>query len=187
MGQKMSVLILAATFLAGSAIVSHAAGTSSSAPSWGSTSGPSSPSPSRSSASEASVPSLENRNKPEEKTEEKLSVSLYNQGVTAGKNNDFQAALTFFEGALSEDNNNPDIINMLAHTQRKLGMIDEALANYKKALELRPRFPEAREYLGEAYVQAALREIETLKSYGSEANENLDDLTKDFKEAAETL
>lgn len=117
----------------------------------------------------------------------KAAVSLYDQGLAASQDNDFQKALPLFEQALREDPNNPDILNMLAHTQRKIGLIDEALANYKKALELRPKFPEAREYLGEAYVQAAMREVETLKNYGSDGKEELEDLTKDIKEAAQKL
>ncbi|MDD5692605.1 MAG: tetratricopeptide repeat protein, partial [Candidatus Omnitrophica bacterium] len=64
---------------------------------------------------------------------------------------------------------------------------DESLETYKKALELRPRFPEAREYLGEAYIKAALREIKTLKGYGVDGEENLEDLVKAFKEAAAGL
>jgi tetratricopeptide (TPR) repeat protein len=120
-------------------------------------------------------------------SEENPAVSLYDQGVTAHKNGDFQKALALFNQALTQDWNNPDILNMLAHTQLKLGMIDEALDNYKKALSIRPQFPEAREYLGEAYVQAALREIKTLKDYGSSGVQQAEDLTKVFKDAAAGL
>ena len=101
------------------------------------------------------------------------TVSLYDQGIAASQANDFQKALPLFEQALRNDPNNPDILNMLAHSQRKIGLIDESLANYKKALELRPNFPEAHEYLGEAYIQAALREVETLKNYGNDGKEEL--------------
>jgi len=114
-------------------------------------------------------------------------VSLYDQGVEASKNKDFQKALMLFRQALQADNNNPDILNMLAHTQLKLGMIDESLETYKKALQLRPKFAQAREYMGEAYIQAALREIKILKSYGSEGTENLEDLTGALKDAAASL
>ncbi len=119
--------------------------------------------------------------------QKKISVSAYDQGVEAHKSGDYQKARTLFDQALKTDKDNPDILNMLAHTQLKLGMIDESLENYKKALKLRPKFPEAREYLGEAYIQAALREIETLKSYGMEAVEELDDLVNEFKKAADAL
>lgn len=120
-------------------------------------------------------------------SEKNPAVPLYDQGVEATKNKDFKKALTLFERALKADKNNPDILNMLAHTQLKLGMIDESLENYKKALKLRPKFAEAREYLGEAYIQAALREIGTLKSYGSTRSESLEDLVKAFKDAAAGL
>ncbi len=117
----------------------------------------------------------------------KAVASLYDQGVEANNNNDFQKALSLFEQALSADPDNPDILNMLAHAQRKIGLIDESIANYKKALELRPRFPEAHEYLGEAYIQAAMREVETLKNYGNDGREELEDLSEDIKEAAQKL
>ncbi len=117
----------------------------------------------------------------------KAVVSLYDQGVDASNKNDFQTALPLFEQALRADPNNPDVFNMLAHTQRKIGLIDEAIANYKRALELRPRFPEAHEYLGEAYVQAAMREVETLKNYGNDGREELGDLAEEIKEAAQKL
>jgi tetratricopeptide (TPR) repeat protein len=103
------------------------------------------------------------------------------------KDRDHQKALSFFEQALKNDPNNPNILNMLEHSQLKLGYIDESILTYKKALELRVRFPEAREYLGEAYVQAALREIATLKSYGKDGEESLEDLENAIREAAKGL
>lgn len=118
---------------------------------------------------------------------DQTTISLYDQGVKATGAGDFQDALKLFQLALQEDPNNADIFNMLAHTQRKLGMLDEALSNYKKALELRPKFPEAREYLGETYIDAAMDQAETLKSYGSDGQEQLEDLSKEFKEAAKKL
>ena len=134
-------------------------------------------------ANETSPAAMEKSEQPANKA----AASLYDQGVDASNNNDFQKALPIFEEALRADPDNPDILNMLAHTQRKIGMIDEALANYKKALALRPRFPEAHEYLGEAYIQAALREVETLKDYGNDGKEELEDLSNFFKDAAQKL
>jgi len=117
----------------------------------------------------------------------KQTVSLYDQGLAATQANDYQKALPLFEAALRQDPDNPDVLNMLAHTQRKIGMIDEALDNYKKALELRPKFPEAHEYLGEAYMMAAMREVEVLKSYGNDGKEELEDLTDAIKDAAQKI
>jgi len=116
-------------------------------------------------------------------SQNKQVVSFYDQGVEATKNGNYQTAKMLFEQALNEDSSNPDIYNMLAHAQLKLGMIDESLETYKKALQLRPKFPEAREYLGEAYIQAALRELDTLRSYGQDGVEQAEDLEKEIKKA----
>lgn len=115
------------------------------------------------------------------------AASLYERGVEASNGGNLNGALSYFERALAEDKDNPDILNMMAHTQLKLGQVDESLATYKKALELRPKFPQAREYLGEAYIKAALNEIKILKGYGVDGEENLEDLVKAFKEAAAGL
>ncbi len=119
--------------------------------------------------------------------QQKPVVSLYDQGMAANKAGEYQKAKELFEQALSKDMNNPDILNMLAHAELELGMIDDSLDNYRKALKLRPNFPEAREYLGETYIQATLREIDTLKSYGASGSEQLEDLLKKFKEAVAAL
>ena len=115
------------------------------------------------------------------------TVSLYDQGVEANNKKDYAAALPLFEQALQQDPKNPDILNMLAHAQREVGKTDEAVANYRKALELRPEFPQAREYLGEAYVQAALKQIEILRGCGDKGKEPLEDLTQVIKDAAKEL
>ncbi len=43
--------------------------------------------------------------------------------------------------------------NSLGYTQRKLGAYDDALVSYGKALELKPGYPEALEYRGEAFLR----------------------------------
>ncbi len=110
---------------------------------------------------------------------------LYQKGVEAGDKGDFTGAIGFFRDALKLEPDNPDALNMLAHAQRKTGRIDEALENYKKALQLRPDFAEAREYLGEAYLQAALREMDILRSYGPAGREQLEDLQQALRQAAD--
>jgi tetratricopeptide (TPR) repeat protein len=110
--------------------------------------------------------------------------TLYEKGMQADKAGDFKAALQYFQQAYAKDKSNADIVNMLAHSQLQLGMIDASLENYRKALSLRPNFPEALEYLGEAYIKAALREIENLKGYGKVGDEQRADLIKALREAA---
>ena len=123
----------------------------------------------------------------EKKAAPETAMSLYDKGVQADKTGDNKAALQYFQQALKKDKNNPEILNMLAHSERKLGMINEAIDDYWKALKLRPRFPEAREYMGEAYIQAILKEIETLNSYGKDGEMQKNELIKAFKDAAATL
>jgi tetratricopeptide (TPR) repeat protein len=114
-------------------------------------------------------------------------LSLYQQGLQATKAGDFEKARDLFQQALDQDPNNPDILNMLAHSQRKLGKIDDAIDNYKKALAIKPNFPEAREYLGETYVQAALQQLDILKSYGDSAKEEIEDLGEALVDAAKKI
>jgi tetratricopeptide (TPR) repeat protein len=111
------------------------------------------------------------------------TLSLYDQGVEAGKGGDYEKAADLFQQALKADPNNPDILNMLAHAQRKSGLLDDAILNYWKALKIRPNFPEAREYLGEAYLQGVLKEMDLLGSYGDSGKDQLGILTKALQEA----
>jgi tetratricopeptide (TPR) repeat protein len=114
-------------------------------------------------------------------------VSLYDQGLAASKDNDFKKAIDYFQLALQSDPNNADALNELAHAQRKNGDLDDALENYWKALKIRPDFPEAREYMGEAYLQGAVEQIKLLKNSGAEGNEQLEDLLKAFQDAEDQI
>jgi len=115
------------------------------------------------------------------------AANWFAQGKAALKAKDFAKAEKCFAEAARIEPNNPDTLNELAYSQRKQGKLDDAFTNYGKALKLRPKFPEAREYLGEAHIQAALREIETLKSYGGDGKEELEDLTKALQDAAASV
>jgi Flp pilus assembly protein TadD len=123
----------------------------------------------------------------EKKAAPETATTLYDQGMKADKAGDFKTALDLFQRALKKDENNPEIINMIAHSERKTGKVNEAIIDYWKALKLRPKFPEAREYMGEAYIQAVLLELETLKNYGKDGEEQREDLLKAFKDAAEKV
>jgi Flp pilus assembly protein TadD len=120
-------------------------------------------------------------------SDEEIIDKLFKLGRAAVEANDYAHALEIFEKAHEAAPENPDVLNMLAYSQRKNGHLDQAIETYHAALKLRPDFPEAREYLGEAYVQAALREIETLKSYGEAGKEEREDLEEALKEAAASL
>jgi tetratricopeptide (TPR) repeat protein len=128
------------------------------------------------------------RDRAEEPGEARDEVAeMFQRGMELVKEGKLEDALSRFENAHKKDKKNPDVLNMLAYTQRKLGKLDEAFENYKKALALRSRFPEAREYLGEAHIQAALQQIEVLRGYGDEGAEQLAKLSKALREAAASL
>ena len=112
---------------------------------------------------------------------------LFDQGKDALGLGNYAEAEKLFAQAAREESGNPDILNMLAYSQRKQGKFDFAFTNYRNALQLRPNFPQAREYLGEAHIQAALREIKILKSYGPQGEEELQKLLQAFKQAANEL
>jgi len=109
---------------------------------------------------------------------------LYKEGKRLVDAKQYRSALKKFEKALDKDSKNPDVLNMIAYSHRKLGDLDKAFDYYDKALAARSRFPEAREYLGEAHIQAALAEIKTLKTYGSKGDHARKDLIEPLKEAA---
>jgi predicted Zn-dependent protease len=111
------------------------------------------------------------------------SAKPYDRGMDLVESEQFAEARKVFEQLAVEEPKNAEVLNMLAYTQRKTGDIDEAIANYGRALQLKPKFPQAREYLAEAYLQAALREAKTLQSYGDDGRGELRKLADAFQEA----
>ena len=65
----------------------------------------------------------------------------------------FSQAFKKLEKAYSSDKNNPDILNYMGYTSRKVGNFDEAEKFYLKGLSLKPNHNGINEYLGELYVQ----------------------------------
>jgi len=120
-------------------------------------------------------------------TPDQPPVDLYEQGLELVRNERFEDARKLFSTLVEKDRKDADAINMLAYTQRKTGDLEAALANYHRALELRPKFPQAREYLGEAYLELALREVDTLRKYGKDGKDELKQLIDAVHEAAAQL
>ena len=65
----------------------------------------------------------------------------------------YSQAFKKLEKAYSSDNSNPDILNYMGFTSRKVGNFDEAEKFYLKGLSLKPDHNGINEYLGELYVQ----------------------------------
>ncbi len=111
----------------------------------------------------------------------------YQQGQQAVERKEFGTASRLFRDALEVHPDDPDVLNMLAFSERKQGHLDEAFEYYQKALTKRPRFPEAREYLAEAHLQAAIEQLHTLQGYGQDGTEEAKELIEEFKESAAKL
>ena len=75
---------------------------------------------------------------------------LIEQAWALARKGEFAAGRELFD--LVADKNKPEVLNGLGYTNRKLGNFAEAIAYYKKAIDLDPNYAEAREYLGEGYV-----------------------------------
>jgi tetratricopeptide (TPR) repeat protein len=64
----------------------------------------------------------------------------------------YGSALGKFKQALAQDATLPEAWNYFGYTSRKLGNYDDALTAYGRALSLRPGYPDAIEYRGEAFL-----------------------------------
>lgn len=114
---------------------------------------------------------------PRELSPEEQAKVLYNQGVHDVKKADkyqaaatqqadarkkeraakdaqeyYTSALSRFQQAAQNDPHMHEAWNYVGYTNRKLGNYDVALAAYERALELKPGFPDALEYRGEAFL-----------------------------------
>ena len=114
---------------------------------------------------------------PREQTPEDKARSLYNQGVRDVKKADkyqtsateatdahkkesaqkeaqeyYGSALPKFKQATEADPKLAEAWNYLGYTNRHLGNYDAALAAYQQALTLKPGYPDALEYRGEAFL-----------------------------------
>jgi tetratricopeptide (TPR) repeat protein len=133
------------------------------------------------------VKTVHHQGKPD--TKECVSVSgsnlsdpeLYSQGWLLAKTGNYDWAITVLSAV--ENKNDPDVLNMLGYSNRKAGRLELGISYYAKALEQKPDFVRAREYLGEGLVaaghidQAKLQLSEIAKLCGTECEE-YEDLQK---------
>jgi tetratricopeptide (TPR) repeat protein len=112
------------------------------------------------------------------------AADLFKQGKELADAKKFTEALMVFEKAKSTQKDDPDVLNMLAFCLRKTGKLQEARETYHAALKLRPRFPEAREYLGENYLQLAMEQLTILRSYGQEGEAEAKELAEAIAQLA---
>jgi len=95
---------------------------------------------------------------------------------------DYKGALADLRD-LAQDTQQADVYNLLGFTLRKTGDYKTSLTYYNKALELRPDFKAAREYLGELYLDTgemgkANEQLASLQKLCPGGCEELEDLQK---------
>jgi Flp pilus assembly protein TadD len=74
----------------------------------------------------------------------------YAQGRALALAGHYTQALDALESVTRSD---APVLTMIGYAKRKLGRFDEGIAAYREALAIDPNSAEAREYLGEAYVE----------------------------------
>ena len=81
------------------------------------------------------------------------SSQKYADAEQAVKARNYALAAKLFTEFLASDSSNANAWNYLAYSHRKLGKLQQAEEEYKKALILNPNHTGAHEYLGELYVE----------------------------------
>lgn len=80
----------------------------------------------------------------------------YAAAQTAITEQDYQTAVTHLNNVLVSQPNNPDVLNLMGFSKRKMGDQTGAMEYYDKALALQPSHIGANEYLGELYLEMKL-------------------------------
>ena len=119
----------------------------------------------------SSVSLIKRAGKLEKKDNKKKAEKLYSQ------------AFKKLSEALKTDKNNPDILNYMGFTSRKIGNFSEAENYYLKGLAIDPKHNGINEYLGELYVQTdridkAKERLEVLKNCNCEEYAELELIIK---------
>ena len=105
--------------------------------------------------------------------------AILDQAWALARNSEFDAARELFELAATREN--PEVLNGLGYTNRKLGLFEIGIGYYKQALNIDPNYLQVREYLGEGYVtmgkldlaREQLAEIEKRGGKGTEYHADL--------------
>ena len=106
--------------------------------------------------------------------------NTYRDAVKAVEAKQYRTAIDLLDKVIEKKPNNPDALNYLGFSHRKLGEYGIAVTYYKRALALEPSHRGANEYLGEAYVElgnipAAEERLTALaKICGTDCNEYRD-------------
>ena len=84
-------------------------------------------------------------------------ADMIRQGWALAYAGRYEAAIVMFEHVIVKDQ--PEVLNGLGYSNRKQGRIHQAIAYYKRAINLDPDYVKAREYLGEGYLSIGKAEL----------------------------
>ena len=105
------------------------------------------------------------------------SDDSYEKAVKAVEAKEYREAISLLNKVIEAKPRNPDALNYLGFSHRKLGDYSKAVSYYQRALALEPEHKGANEYLGEAYVElgnmsGAMERLATLeKACGTDCEE----------------
>jgi len=96
------------------------------------------------------------------------AVQAFKRGLEFHKAKAWRPAIQEYERALALGGRFPEAFNNLAYCYRKVGLVDKAIDLYVIAIQLRPLFAQAHDYLARAYLtkgnkDAALHEYEIVR------------------------
>lgn len=83
--------------------------------------------------------------------------SLKAQGWALARAGQYENAVDLF--LLVADKRDPEVLNGLGYTHRKMGKVEQGIFYYQEALDINPNYILAREYLGEGYVKLGKLEL----------------------------
>ena len=100
----------------------------------------------------------------------------------------YSQAFSKLEKAHKSDKKNPDILNYMGYTSRKVGNFSEAEKYYLKGLDINPKHNGINEYLGELYVQTnridkANERLEVLKNCNCKEYDELKQVIEGTKQS----
>ena len=67
-------------------------------------------------------------------------------------NGQYDEAITALNNFIGDEKRNADAWNYMGYSQRKIGLLDDSLKSYKKALKLDRKHLGANEYIGDLYL-----------------------------------
>ncbi len=108
---------------------------------------------------------------------------LYHQGWVLAKAGEYDWAIEVLSSVQNPDN--ADVLNMLGYSNRKAGRLELGIAYYARALELKPDFTLAREYLGEGFVAAG--KIDQAKVQLEEIRKRCGTSCEEYKDLSEAI